>query len=305
MIGLRGWQGDGVEKKVRFRCSADKDGCCPFTDASLLAKWRSTLLTHQQHMSQLIDDGGYWSVFWSLPAFQLSYIVLDLMHVCDLLGITQYLLGNILLECFFSMGGVLNKAKGTLSEIVVFVKLASKRLGYEKPPLNKLTMGMLKPEGSSKPRLKLKASDSRLMVAVVYFMLTELFPAKSDYEKMRLQCLESLHRFYKALPRSREADDGDEFMASALGRLARQHVILYGELSRHPDRPRRWEAYRMYPKHHLFIHLAEVDYKVHGNPRENWNYEDEDMIGLCVGTVSGSSQNSGYIHRPFIEKYRI
>ncbi len=254
-------------------------------------------------MSQLVDVGGYWSVFWSLPAFQLSYIVLDLMHVCDL-GITQYLLGNMLLECFFSMGGVLNKAKGALSEIVVFVKLASKRLGYEKPPLNKLTMGMLKPEGSSKPRLKLQASDSRLMVAVVYFMLTELFPAKSDYEKMRLHCLESLHRFYKALPRSREADDGDEFMASALGRLARQHVILYGELSRHPERP-RWEAYRMYPKHRLFIHLAEVDYKVHGNPRENWNYEDEDMIGLCVGTVSGSSQNSGYIHRSAIDKYRL
>ncbi len=91
----------------------------------------------------------------------LSYIVLDLMHVCDL-GITQYMLGNIWLEMLYQLGGSLTKSEEVLSQITVFIKHASKQLGYARPPLNKLTIGVLKGKKQTAPRLALKASDTRL-----------------------------------------------------------------------------------------------------------------------------------------------
>ena len=234
----------------------------------------------------------------------LPYIVLDLMHVCDL-GITQYLLGNIWLEMLYQIGGSMTRADEALAQLVVFIKHASKQLGYAKPPLNKLTIGMLKGKKQKAPRLGLKASDTRLMVPVTHFILERIFPPTTEYQRLRFDCLHAMHLFYKALPRSKVDDGHPEFMSSKLGRLARQHLTLYNELANHSSRYRLWDAYRVYPKHHLFVHLAEQDYHTHGNPRESWNYIDEDMIGICVESVSDSSQNCGYIHRSAIEKYRL
>eukprot|EP00959_Pyramimonas_sp_CCMP1952_P226186 4729717-Pyramimonas_sp.AAC.1 len=134
------------------------------------------------------------------------------------------------------------------------------------------------------------------MAHVLHYVLEYIFPAETPYQMLVFQCLDSMVRWYRELPRSREEPVDGEFMAVRLGRLARQHVTLYMELSRHPGRPKSFIAFKPYPKHHIFIHLAEEDYIVHGNPRENWNYEDEDMIGTCVESVSNCSQNSRFIH---------
>eukprot|EP00959_Pyramimonas_sp_CCMP1952_P210295 4400873-Pyramimonas_sp.AAC.1 len=237
VIGLRGWQGDGATKQMCFRCAADKCGACPFTDASQHAKWRSTCKTHAQHLLDLLNRGEYWSIFWSLPGFQLQYIVLDVMHVCDL-GITRYFNGNLCMEWFKQLGGLTTSPDPVLSEMVRFIKMASKNLGYPKPPLNRLTMGMMKPQKAKAPLLNLKASDSRLMVGVLHWIFVNLFPPETEFQRMRLHCLEALHNFYKELPRTKESDGDHASMATKLGKFARQHVALYCELSLHPQRPK-------------------------------------------------------------------
>ena len=91
------------------------------------------------------------------------------------------------------------------------------------------------------------------------------------------------------------------FYDMSLGTLARQHVTLYGELSMHPLKPKRYEAYRMYPKHHLFIHLAEDDAETHGNPGDTWNYLDEDDWNLDFEDAANKKMRTRNIHTT---KYR-
>eukprot|EP00959_Pyramimonas_sp_CCMP1952_P044879 937504-Pyramimonas_sp.AAC.1 len=129
-----------------FRCGAAQSAACPFTDATEHAKWRSTCKDHGQHMREIFEQGKYMSVFWTIPGFILPYIVCDVMHVCDL-GITQYLNGNIVMELFRRIGGLRTRPDETLADIAGFVKMASKSLKYSKPPLNKLTLGMIQAKG--------------------------------------------------------------------------------------------------------------------------------------------------------------
>eukprot|EP00959_Pyramimonas_sp_CCMP1952_P245603 5133271-Pyramimonas_sp.AAC.1 len=110
------------------------------------------------------------------------------------------------------MGGSMSKSAETLSELTVFIKLASKQLGYSKPPVNKLTIGMLKGKKQAAPRLATKASDTRLMVAVVHFILDKIMPPENDYQRLRLDCVRYLHLFYQELPRSKEDGGSPEFM---------------------------------------------------------------------------------------------
>ena len=42
------------------------------------------------------------------------------------------------------------------------------------------------------------------------------------------------------------------------------------------------KLWKMSPKLHLFIHLAEVQCVLHGNPRYYWCYADEDLVGHMV-----------------------
>ncbi len=82
---------------------------------------------------------------------------------------------------------------------------------------------------------------------------------------------------------------------------ARLHCILYNDLSfeallRDPC-TQRW---RVFPKHHLFLHVVE---ETPGNPREAWNYLDENEIGKAAETAEGLHRTT--IATVLIDKYRL
>lgn len=295
VLGLIGWRAEGLQKRVCFRCLAGLTGLYIFTDPSMAANWRDTLLND----SEFIQDQmlRFFSVFWSIPGMTASKLVLDLMHV-GCLGIVQYFLGNLFLELYFKLGGNSNETKSrqVLGEIVLMVKHCTKMAGLKKTPLNNLTLAMLRPDGKD-PRLKLKAADSRHMVMVAYYLFMHIQPAQGSYETMRFHCLEALYLFYEAV----KARD-----SLGYGKLARKHVMLYCELAkaRHYV-PFEYCRYRHYPKHHLFIHLAEEDPELHGCPIDSWNYTDESTIGICVKSVGDCAQNASAIQRTAIDKYRL
>ena len=42
------------------------------------------------------------------------------------------------------------------------------------------------------------------------------------------------------------------------------------------------KLWKFSPKHHLFLHLCEVQAVQYGNPRFYWVYADEDVVGRLI-----------------------
>ena len=95
------------------------------------------------------------------------------------------------------------------------------------------------------PVLKVKAAEARAMVPVVQ---QHMFPKNTGYQRLRFNMLSKPFRCYELLK---------DFDAIEMGSSARRFHMLYNELSAiamRNNQPHRW---RLYPKFHLMIHLAE------------------------------------------------
>ena len=137
-----GWRAEGPNKRCCWKCHANK-GSIPFADNSLTAAWRKTVIPHSAYLTSALLTGGFISCVFNLPGFDLSYIVVDLMHTADL-GVTQYVLGNVLWEVFQEMGGSREHDKEAIRDILMLIKTASRQLKQKDPPINSLTLNMIR-----------------------------------------------------------------------------------------------------------------------------------------------------------------
>eukprot|EP00959_Pyramimonas_sp_CCMP1952_P082401 1721718-Pyramimonas_sp.AAC.1 len=65
-----------------------------------------------------------------------------------------------------------------------------------------------------------------------------------------------------------------------IGLAARQHLSMYSELHSEAKRLNDDTVFwKLYPKHHVFVHCAEDQIESHGNPSDHWCYGDESEIG--------------------------
>ena len=248
-------------------------------------------------------SGAFVSAIFSIPGFIASYISIDLMHTGDL-GVLQYLLGNVLWELFIVLGGTKANSLKALGELMVMIRMASRHLNM-RCPVGYLTLPMIKAEGAAKsPKLKLNASEMRHMLKVVHFMLAHLFNRDTTHEQLRFDCVNSLHKMYTEL----EGRSWGPEVAARVASLGRGHVILYAELAREFLDARGhlesgWVLWRMFPKHHLFLHVVEDELALVGNPRECWTYGDERAIGAAVDLAERSHPNT--LHRFVVARYRL
>eukprot|EP00959_Pyramimonas_sp_CCMP1952_P412068 8634739-Pyramimonas_sp.AAC.1 len=256
LFNLQNWRG-GAGYNMCFICGATQGAPHPFTDCSFAASWRTTLKTHHSFMRSLFASGKSICPLWNAPGFALESLALDLMHVADL-GIVQILLGNVLFEMFKRQGGVVSRPGDGLAKLLTMIRIGSRNVPWlDGPPINNLTLGMIKPDGKA-PSLRTKAADTRHMVAVVHWILQHLEPPANGYERLRFDCLDQLHKFYLELA------DWSVESASAAIEFGRNHVQLYCELARVNLEGGAWQhlgwhAYKIKPKHHLFIHLLEIE----------------------------------------------
>ena len=181
------------------------------------------------------------------------------------------------------------------------VRIASRNVRLPSSPVNKITMGMIKRQGKP-PRMMTKAADSRHLVSVFHWILSNLLPPQTPYETLRLQCIAQLDRFYEELVHWNSES------AAKASAFARNHVVLYCELARHhinagTFQRTGWHPYKFMPKHHLFLHLAEIEIPAAGNPRLLWCYGEEDEIGKAV--TMAASCNPKFIHRSAMSRYRL
>ena len=131
---------------------------------------------------------------------------------------------------------------------------------------------------SSWPKLKAKAAAVRNRVPFAAEFAAQ-YNSGSVHDKRRLALANDLHEFYTLLGK-----EGRFFSASALAsvqRLGNSVPILYAHLAAEAFHSGT-KAWKLVPKFHLYQHLCLYRAAFHGNPRFNWTYADEDMVGAMV-----------------------
>ena len=198
------------------------------------------------------------------------------------------------------MRGTIKKPNEALSSIMILVKHAAKELGMDRPPLNTITLGMIRAPKGGNLKLKIKAGEARSMVACFAWILQNTFPPTSSHAEMRMRCVVSFAKMYDELAQWSGVES-----AAAASSAGRRGLMLYGDLNaeavlkKGPNSP----AWKLYPKMHLLLHILEDQIAVSGNPREAWCYADESEIGAAA-TVA-ESVHPKTVQKVVIEKYRL
>ena len=188
------------------------------------------------------------SAIWEFPGFHLSFVKPDWMHVVDL-GILGYLLGDILWELFVALGGVHSRGKQACSKLENLLVMCAARLGMDRP-IHSLTVLMIRGSATAKPRMRVKAAEARYLLPIVRETLATCFATDTQHARGRLHCVDALLSCYRVL----DEWNSTTSPAQELVRSGRRFLILLRELHDSCPDARRW---RLYPKHHLFVHLIE------------------------------------------------
>ena len=124
-------------------------------------------------------------------------------------------------------------------------------------PLNRLTLR--KVNVKQHPKLKAKAAQARALVPFVEQLAAEYRVADGQLGEDRFQCIWHLARICE-LAGKRELTETDLLNWR---RLSAYHMFYYARC-----------GFRVYPKHHFFMHLP-AQVQRFGVPRTFWNYADE------------------------------
>ena len=231
----------------------------------------------------------YTSGIWQIPGFVIQFIRPDFMHVADL-GVSLTCLGNVLWHCFRQLGGSFNSPKLACSALFNMIKVAARQMHVELPIMD-LTVGMFRAEAKKKAKARLKAAECRHLIPIVLLMFQTHFK-NDEHSNLIYLCLGALNDCYLEL---QNWDDG--VSSAKLATFGRRHVMLFGELSKVSDSDRLW---CLQPKHHIFVHLCE-DSDI--NPRLEWNYADEDAIGIAAS--QSSHVNIPWFSTAWIKRHRL
>ena len=234
------------------------------------------------------------SEIWGTPGLHILSVEPDFMHTCCL-GVLQSLLGNILWEVFSSMGGTITKHRSALAKLLSMIHVASRRLGCE-PPINQLTIGMIRSKATGKPKCKTKAAEGRKLLPVVVFILQNFVPCDGGHEKLRMQCAINLLKVYEELA---AWVDKDGLSLANMKKYGMRHLLLYAELARGQERIGESLLWALLPKHHLFAHVVQ---DMSCNPKNTWAYRLEDEIGKAADLAAGV--NIEHMHTAFIMRLR-
>lgn len=251
-LGLQGWQGEGDSQRMCWLCGAGFTPACYCYDFSLDAQWRNSRVDMAAFWSSVYRREVFVSAIWDIPGFAIGGVRADWMHtVC--LGILQYLTGNVMHDLFKELGGTRKNPTRAISLLENIIGVMCRHLGSDRP-FHTLTIGMIRVAGDP-PRMKLKAAEGRHFLPILRAMLEHCFERDTEYTRQRFHCVDYLCKCYEELKAW-----SAETSRLTLATYARRHLILYQNLGRLCGSDLRW---RVYPKHHLFIHVAESS---QGNP---------------------------------------
>ena len=96
------------------------------------------------------------------------------------------------------MKGLVTKPQATLTDSLRFIKIAAKEIGQARPPINDLAIGMLSSASKqARPRLKVKAAESRHLLSCVNWLLQNLWAPNSQIGTIGDAVRESFERLLR------------------------------------------------------------------------------------------------------------
>ena len=99
--------------------------------------------------------------------------------------------GSVMWELFVELGGNYRGWSQACALLENMMRLASRSLG-QPHPFRRLSIGMIRPAATGKPKLKLKAAEGRTLLPVLHYMLSRFSPVADAHSRMRLQCVAAL-----------------------------------------------------------------------------------------------------------------
>ena len=128
------------------------------------------MYTPQSFVSHLMFGAIATTGIWSWPGFTINMCEWDWMHATDL-GATPVTLGNVYEELFLFFGGTRKHLLEACGKLIDMIKIASKELDMNQPPIYHLEYTQIRASPDSAPKLKVKAAEARHMVPVTHFIL--------------------------------------------------------------------------------------------------------------------------------------
>jgi len=207
--------------------------------------------------------------------------------------------GNIMWELFKVYGGTLTKTLEPCARILWLLRTMAKQVGVD-CPIAELCLTMFRAKGESgtkRPKLKLKAADSRYILHLLVLILEKAAPRATQHDQIMYLAAWNLDQCYQEMKRWQP-----DTSPSLLQRHGRQSLILYFELAREARQKgdRYGQFWRIVPKMHLFVHCLE---ETKDNPQDGWNYKDESEIGHAAEICELLHPST--VHKQLIKRWRI
>ena len=240
------------------------------------AGWRDHFWTHAEYLAHLADSGIRCPLLQDAIGFRLEQVMVDVLHAVD-----QAVASHIIANVFWFLVIVKNIYRlGTQSEKV---QELNKRLkvwqSKRKSPLQgKLTVERLRTKGKW-PKLKARAAQTRHLADYAYELMLEHCNLELPHERRILAVIQLLVRFYNILA-SPDMFFSEEARVEVPS-IGRKMMMLYQQLAEAAiaEGQKKW---KLSPKHHIFLHLCEIQCPLLGNPRFYWCYADEDLVGKMI-----------------------
>ena len=275
IFGFKGWS----SASICWKCMANVSDL-PWVDFTSNAKWRGTRLTLKDMLARLLQEKVRLSPLFSLPGFDISMIVIDVLHTMDL-GCSQDAMGNIFWEAVHEPGYLAGRNQEARKDTLwAMIKDFYKRTA-PRSNIQKLTMEMIK-QDAKPPKFKGKGGETRYLVPFAVELTQFMHAAKpSQFTKAMAALTNSLLAVYTTF-------STEPFDQGALVATSRQFCLQYSALGHVTKSENLWKPK---PKFHLMQELCEYTSAEAGNPREFWCYKDEDFVGFA--SVLASSRGGG------------
>lgn len=242
-------------------------------------------------------DGKSACPIFRLPGVQLRMATIDVLHALDL-GCTQDILGNIFWE--FQSSGIVEGSNVGQRVGSLWVLLKKHYSSLSTPNrLQDLTVEMIKQDKKG-PKLRAKGAETRGLVAFGLECAISLHEfAPGPRSRTILQMVSSLMEFYMLM----DCEDVSADLASA---AAKKCCLLYAGLSKESLARGADLFWRVKPKFHLWVELAEYQCEYLGNPKLFWAYRDEDFMGWLaqLGESRGGPKQASTAARRILDRWR-
>ena len=222
--------------------------------------------------------------------------MIDVLHALDL-GVSQSALGNLFFEFWRSP---LSKERNRKLKTVELWNLVKEYYKEFRPPtkINALTVEMVEQDGKS-PKFRGKGAETRHLVPFGLILAEKMAAAAGGtsifYNQLAIM-MRHLLAFYQTFTET-------TFNPKTASNAANQFCQIYAWFNKTATHEGLW---KFKPKFHLFVHLAEDQCLINGNPARFGAFMDEDFVGFIatIAVARGGKRIAITIPVNVIDKYR-